>query len=186
MLNDLAHLFLALVWSEGGTRWSWGLRQWARLVGWLVGQPVFWVFQVGWKEQSQLRDRGGSWCLMLSDHRCLRSALYMAKPSTANTVAPTLALSQKVEFFRSAWAMCLSEGISCSAEASIKMDPSTLETAETRWVSLISSSDSRYPPTASTQPSSLIHTHTHTHSHPVTQWPWVCSHTQTHTLKYSR
>lgn len=38
----------------------------------------------------------------LSDHRCLRSALYMAKPSTANTVAPTLALSQKVEFFRSA------------------------------------------------------------------------------------
>lgn len=37
MLNDLAHLFLALVWSEGGTRWSWGLRQWARLVGWLVG-----------------------------------------------------------------------------------------------------------------------------------------------------
>lgn len=42
-----------------------------------------------------------------SHHRCLRSALYIAKPSTAHTVAPRLALSQKVEFFRSAWAMCL-------------------------------------------------------------------------------
>lgn len=42
-----------------------------------------------------------------SHHRCLRSALYMAKPSTANTVAPTLARSQNVEFFRSACAMCL-------------------------------------------------------------------------------
>lgn len=37
-----------------------------------------------------------------SHHRCLRSALYIAKPSTAHTVAPRLALSQKVEFFRSA------------------------------------------------------------------------------------
>lgn len=44
---------------------------------------------------------------MLPDHRCLSRALYMAKPNTANTVAPTLALNQKVEFFRSAWAMCL-------------------------------------------------------------------------------
>ena len=41
------------------------------------------------------------------DHRCLSSTLYMAKPSTANTVAPTLALSQKVELFRSAWFTCL-------------------------------------------------------------------------------
>lgn len=36
------------------------------------------------------------------DHRCLRIALYIAKPRTANTVAPTLALSQNVELFRSA------------------------------------------------------------------------------------
>lgn len=52
---------------------------------------------------------GGWWSIsvMLCYHRCFSSALYMAKPSTANTVAPTLALSQKVEFFRSAWAMCL-------------------------------------------------------------------------------
>lgn len=34
----------------------------------------------------------------------------MAKPSTAHTVAPRLALSQKVEFFRSACAMCLRGG----------------------------------------------------------------------------
>lgn len=31
----------------------------------------------------------------------------MVKPSTANTVAPTLALSQKVELVRSAWLTCL-------------------------------------------------------------------------------
>lgn len=41
-------------------------------------------------------------------HRVLSSTLYMAKPKTANTVAPTLALSQKVELFRSAWFTCLS------------------------------------------------------------------------------
>lgn len=40
-------------------------------------------------------------------HRLLSSTLYMAKPSTANTVAPTLALSQKVEFLRSAGLTCL-------------------------------------------------------------------------------
>lgn len=40
-------------------------------------------------------------------HRLLSSTLYMAKPNTANTVAPTLALSQKVEFLRSAWLTCL-------------------------------------------------------------------------------
>lgn len=44
---------------------------------------------------------------MLKDHRVLSSTLYMANPSTANTVAPTLALSQKVELFRSAWLTCL-------------------------------------------------------------------------------
>lgn len=58
------------------------------------------------KEQSQQREAGGR-RLAPSHHRCLRSALYIAKPSTAHTVAPRLALSQKVEFFRSAWAMCL-------------------------------------------------------------------------------
>lgn len=40
------------------------------------------------------------------DHRGLSSTLYMAKPRTANTVAPTLALSQKVELFKSAWLTC--------------------------------------------------------------------------------
>lgn len=44
---------------------------------------------------------------MLKDYRVLSSTLYMANPSTANTVAPTLALSQKVELFRSAWLTCL-------------------------------------------------------------------------------
>ncbi len=48
------------------------------------------------------------WLGLPEDHRCLRSTLYMAKPSTAHTVAPTLALSQKVELFKSAWLMCLS------------------------------------------------------------------------------
>lgn len=40
-------------------------------------------------------------------HRLLSSTLYMAKPNTANTVAPTLTLSQRVEFLRSAWLTCL-------------------------------------------------------------------------------
>lgn len=44
---------------------------------------------------------------MPNDHRGLSSTLYMVKPSTANTVAPTLALSQKVELVRSAWLTCL-------------------------------------------------------------------------------
>lgn len=47
------------------------------------------------------------WTRVPEDHRGLSSTLYMAKPSTANTVAPTLALSQKVELFRSAWLTCL-------------------------------------------------------------------------------
>lgn len=41
-------------------------------------------------------------------HRGLSSTLYMAKPNTANTVAPMLALSQKVEVLRSVGLMCLS------------------------------------------------------------------------------
>lgn len=41
------------------------------------------------------------------DHRGLSSTLYMVKPSNANTVAPTLARSQKVELFGSAWLICL-------------------------------------------------------------------------------
>lgn len=41
------------------------------------------------------------------DHRGLSRTLYIAKPNTANTVAPTLTLSQKVELFRSAWLNCL-------------------------------------------------------------------------------
>lgn len=91
-------------------------RGWGGVGGWgngpgCVGQPVF-LSLSGRREGAEStegpgRGEGGSSCLMLSDHRCLRSALYMAKPSTAHTVAPTLALSQKVEFFRSAWAMCL-------------------------------------------------------------------------------
>ena len=43
------------------------------------------------------------------NHRCFSSALYMAKPSTANTVAPRLARSQNVEFFESTCARCLEE-----------------------------------------------------------------------------
>lgn len=80
---------------------------------WLVSQS-FWVFQVGGGKGAESTEGPGREeevvCLMFSDHRCLRSALYMAKPSTAKTVAPTLALSQKVEFFRSVWAMCLRGG----------------------------------------------------------------------------
>lgn len=87
------------------TRWCLGLRQWARLIYWLVGQSLSLSGRKGGAESTEVPG-GGSICFMLSDHRCLSSALYMAKPSTANTVAPTLALSQKVEFFRSAWAMC--------------------------------------------------------------------------------
>ena len=34
----------------------------------------------------------------------------MATPSTANMAAPTLARSQKVELFRSAWLTCLQDG----------------------------------------------------------------------------
>ena len=34
----------------------------------------------------------------------------MAIPSTANMAAPTLARSQKVELFRSAWLTCLQDG----------------------------------------------------------------------------
>ena len=45
--------------------------------------------------------------LALAHHRVLSSTLYAAKPSTAKTVAPTLALIQKVEVFRSAWFTCL-------------------------------------------------------------------------------
>lgn len=41
-----------------------------------------------------------------SDHRCFSSALYMAKPNTANTVAPKLARSQNVELLRSACVTC--------------------------------------------------------------------------------
>lgn len=75
------------------------------------GQPVF-LSLSGRREGAESTEgpEEGSSRLMLSDHRCLRSALYMAKPSTAHTVAPRLALSQKVEFFRSAWAMCLLRG----------------------------------------------------------------------------
>lgn len=40
-------------------------------------------------------------------HRGLSSTLYMAKPNTANTVAPMLALSQKEEVFRSVGLICL-------------------------------------------------------------------------------
>lgn len=43
----------------------------------------------------------------LRHHRGLSSTLYMAKPNTANTVAPMLALSQKVEVFRSVGLICL-------------------------------------------------------------------------------
>lgn len=87
--------FLPALRCEEGMRWN---------------QPVFFflfffyyygVFQVVGGGGDRVNRRR-----MESDHRCLRRALYMAKPSTANTVAPTLALSQKVEFFRSAWAMC--------------------------------------------------------------------------------
>lgn len=42
-----------------------------------------------------------------SGHRCFSSALYMAKPKTANTVAPKLARSQNVELLRSACVTCL-------------------------------------------------------------------------------
>ncbi|MEQ2289032.1 hypothetical protein AMECASPLE_029081 [Ameca splendens] len=71
---------------------------------------LFGLFRQSFKVSQVVRnkkDQGGSSRLMLPHHRCFRSALYMAKPNTANTVAPRLALSQKVEFFRSAWAMCL-------------------------------------------------------------------------------
>lgn len=47
------------------------------------------------------------WTHTAEHHRLFSSTLYMAKPNTANTVAPTLALSQKVEFLRSAWLTCL-------------------------------------------------------------------------------
>jgi len=42
-----------------------------------------------------------------SAHRDLRRALYMAKPRTAQTVAPTLTRSQNAELFRSAWVISL-------------------------------------------------------------------------------
>lgn len=61
----------------------------------------------GEKGRGRVKGGAGGRRLAPSHHRCLRSALYIAKPSTAHTVAPRLALSQKVEFFRSAWAMCL-------------------------------------------------------------------------------
>lgn len=98
---DLPHLFLALVALWEGDEV--GLRQWAWLVGWLVSQSLR-VFQVGGEgaESTEGPGEAGSSCVALSHHRCLSNALYMAKPSTAKTVAPTLALSQKVEFFRSA------------------------------------------------------------------------------------
>lgn len=48
-----------------------------------------------------------SWITLPGDHRVFSSNLYTAKPSTANTVAPTLALSQKVELVRSSWIICL-------------------------------------------------------------------------------
>lgn len=41
------------------------------------------------------------------NHRCFNSALYIAKPTTAKTVAPKLARSQNVELLRSACVTCL-------------------------------------------------------------------------------
>lgn len=72
------------------------------LIGWSASLLFFESFRSEGRGRVNTGTKGGSSCVMLSDHRCLRSALYMAKPSTAHTVAPTLALSQKVEFFRSA------------------------------------------------------------------------------------
>lgn len=40
------------------------------------------------------------------NHRCFNSALYIAKPTTAKTVAPKLARSQNVELLRSACVTC--------------------------------------------------------------------------------
>jgi len=47
------------------------------------------------------------WTRGPENHRGLSSTLYMAKPSMAHTVAPALALNQKVELFRSACLTCL-------------------------------------------------------------------------------
>lgn len=47
------------------------------------------------------------WISLPDDHRAFSRTLYMAKPRTANSVAPTLALSQKVELVRSSWIICL-------------------------------------------------------------------------------
>lgn len=66
---------------------------------WSVSQPGSFESLGGGAESAGGTRKGSG---VRGDHRCLSSALYMAKPSTANTVAPTLALSQKVEFFRSA------------------------------------------------------------------------------------
>lgn len=72
---------------------------------WLLGEPVFKSLSGHLGVDST--EKPGRKRLSLADHRCFRRALYMAKPRTAHTVAPRLARSQKVEFFRSAWAMCL-------------------------------------------------------------------------------
>lgn len=62
------------------------------------------VWSGGWSERLIIQEM----CQEAAEHhRLLSSTLYMAKPNTANTVAPTLALSQKVEFLRSAWLTCL-------------------------------------------------------------------------------
>lgn len=87
----------------GQKRGEVGSRRWACLVC-----SVFFSFiLVSQVEKDQKVE--SSRRLVPRHHRCFRSTLYMAKPNTANTVAPRLALSQKVEFFRSDWAMCLRE-----------------------------------------------------------------------------
>ncbi len=62
-------------------------------------------------------------------HRDLRRALYMAKPSIAQTVAPTLALSQNVELFKSAWVMCLKKEMNSYTQVTFVLLPYIYYTA---------------------------------------------------------
>ncbi len=53
----------------------------------------------------------------------------MAKPSIAQTVAPTLALSQNVELFKSAWVMCLKKEINSYTQVTFVLLPYIYYTA---------------------------------------------------------